>query len=239
MNVQETQAAVDEVNIYANQNYPGGIASSDLIGVAAVTIAVNDLIVGSQWTSLGFALAATVLTLAIVFRDPKYALLTTLPVVFTVAMQWLVMKQMDVTLSLVTVMIGSILVGVGIDFSIHIANRVRENGGTIEAVKEACTTTGMSLIEAVVVTCLGLATAFFIPIPALKPFVKVIIILLIVAASSALLLLPAIFTIMIESGAGLVGGSASMIRAARLIEKGEDEEVVLAIPTQRIDHDAW
>ena len=44
---------------------------------------------------------------------------------------------------------------------------------------------------------------------------------------------------MIESGAGLVGGSASMIRAARLIEKGEDEEVVLAIPTQRIDHDAW
>ena len=239
MNVQETQAAVDEVNIYANQNYPGGIASSDLIGVAAVTIAVNDLFVGSQWTSLGFALAATVLTLAIVFRDPKYALLTTLPVVFTVAMQWLVMKQMDVTLSLVTVMIGSILVGVGIDFSIHIANRVRENGGTIEAVKEACTTTGMSLIEAVVVTCLGLATAFFIPIPALKPFVKVIIILLIVAASSALLLLPAIFTIMIESGAGLVGGSASMIRAARLIEKGEDEEVVLAIPTQRIDHDAW
>jgi predicted RND superfamily exporter protein len=154
-------------------------------------------------------------------------------------MQWLVMQQMDVTLSLVTVMIGSILVGVGIDFSIHIANRVREQGGTIEAVREACTTTGMSLIEAVVVTCLGLATAFFIPIPALKPFVLTIIILLIVAASSALLLLPAMFTFMIESGVGLVGGSASMMRAARLIAKGEDEEVVLAAPTQRSDHDSW
>ena len=239
MNVQETQTAVDEVNIYAEQNYPGGISSSPLIGVAAVTIAVNELIVGSQWTSLGFALIATLFTLAVVFRDPRYALLTTLPVVFTVAMQWLVMQQMDVTLSLVTVMIGSILVGVGIDFSIHIANRVRERGGTIEAVREACTTTGMSLIEAVVVTCLGLATAFFIPIPALKPFVKVIIILLIVAASSALLLLPAIFTFLIESGVGLVGGSASMMRAARLIAKGEDEEVVLASPTQRTDHDSW
>ena len=239
MNVQDTQAAVDELNIYAEQNYPGGIASSQLIGVAAVTIAVNDLIVGSQWTSLGFALAATLFTLSIVFRDPRYALLTTIPVLFTVSMQWLVMQQMDVTLSLVTVMIGSILVGVGIDFSIHIANRVKENGGTIEAVKEACSTTGMSLIEAVVVTCAGLATAFFIPIPALKPFVKVIIILLIVAASSALLLLPAIFTLMIESGVGLVGGSASMIRAARLIAKGEDEEVVLAAPTHRSDHDVW
>ena len=239
MNVQETQTAVDEVNIYAEQNYPGGISSSPLIGVAAVTIAVNELIVGSQWTSLGFALIATLFTLAVVFRDPRYALLTTLPVVFTVAMQWLVMQQMDVTLSLVTVMIGSILVGVGIDFSIHIANRVREQGGTIEAVREACTTTGMSLIEAVVVTCLGLATAFFIPIPALKPFVKVIIILLIVAASSALLLLPAMFTFLIESGVGLVGGSASMMRAARLIAKGEDEEVVLAAPTQRTDHESW
>ena len=239
MNVQETQSAVDEVNIYADQNYPGGISSSPLIGVAAVTIAVNDLIVGSQWTSLGFALVATLFTLAIVFRDPRFALLTTLPVVFTVSMQWLVMQQMDVTLSLVTVMIGSILVGVGIDFSIHIANRVREQGGTIEAVREACTTTGMSLIEAVVVTCLGLATAFFIPIPALKPFVLTIIILLIVAASSALLLLPAIFTFLIQSGIGLVGGSATMMRAARLIEKGEDEEVVLAAPTQRTDYESW
>jgi predicted RND superfamily exporter protein len=239
MNVKETQTAVDEINIYAEQNYPGGISSSPLIGVAAVTIAVNELIVGSQWTSLGFALIATLFTLAVVFRDPRFALLTTLPVVFTVAMQWLVMQQMDVTLSLVTVMIGSILVGVGIDFSIHIANRVREQGGTIEAVREACTTTGMSLIEAVVVTCLGLATAFFIPIPALKPFVLTIIILLIVAASSALLLLPAMFTFMIESGVGLVGGSASMMRAARLIAKGEDEEVVLAAPTQRSDHDSW
>jgi predicted RND superfamily exporter protein len=239
MNVKETQTAVDEINIYAEQSYPGGISSSPLIGVAAVTIAVNELIVGSQWTSLGFALIATLFTLAVVFRDPRFALLTTLPVVFTVAMQWLVMQQMDVTLSLVTVMIGSILVGVGIDFSIHIANRIREQGGTIEAVREACTTTGMSLIEAVFVTCLGLATAFFIPIPALKPFVLTIIILLIVAASSALLLLPAIFTFLIESGVGLVGGSASMMRAARLIAKGEDEEVVLAAPTQRTDHDSW
>ena len=65
------------------------------------------------------------LTLGFVFRDGYYAFLTTLPVVFTVAMQWMVMDIMDVELSLVTVMIGSILVGVGVDFSIHIANRVR------------------------------------------------------------------------------------------------------------------
>jgi hypothetical protein len=184
-------------------------------------------------------LLATVITLAIFFRDPKYAILTTIPVVFTVAMQWLVMQQMGVSLSLVTVMIGSILVGVGVDFSIHIANRVRELGGTLEAIREACTTTGMSLFEAVVVTCAGLFTAYFIPIPALKPFVSVIIILLIVAAASALLLLPAIFAFFVKSGIGLTGGSASMIRTARLIAKGEDEEVVLAPSALGSDYEAW
>ena len=74
----------------------------------------------------------TVITLGLVFRDLRFALLTTIPVGFTVGMQWLVMDSGSVTLSLVTVMIGSILVGVGVDFSIHIANRVKKLGGTLE-----------------------------------------------------------------------------------------------------------
>ena len=149
----------------------------------------------SQWTSLAFALGFTILTLALVFRDIRYALLTTVPVGFTVATQWMVMDGWGVSLSLVTVMIGSILVGVGIDFSIHIANRVKELGGSIEAIKTSCASTGMSLFEATTVTALGLTCAYGIPIEAIKPFVTVVIILLIVAALSALLLLPAIYSL--------------------------------------------
>ena len=242
MNVKDTQVAVDEVNIHSQGNYDGGIKSTKLIGVAAVTIAVNELIVASQWSSLGFAILATLLTLGFVFRDPRFAILTTLPVIFTVGMQWMVMVWQDVTLSLVTVMIGSILVGVGIDFSIHIANRVRELGGSLEAIHVSCTSTGMSLVEAVVVTCLGLFTAYFIPIPALKPFITVIIILLLVAAASALLLLPAIFATMVKSGVGLSGGASALMRSARL------EEAVTADPLDMVpeatmrgwnDPDAW
>ena len=126
MDVKSTEQAVDEVNRFSAQDRKGDITAYDLSGVASVTIAVNAEIVDSQWTSLRFALLFTLLALGFVFRDGYYAFLTTLPVVFTVAMQWMVMDIMDVELSLVTVMIGSILVGVGVDFSIHIANRVRE-----------------------------------------------------------------------------------------------------------------
>jgi predicted RND superfamily exporter protein len=216
MPVKETEAAAAAIN-RASQNMKGvDFAPSALIGVAAVTIDVNNLIVGSQWQSLGFALLFTVVTLGFVFRDAKYAILTTIPVVFTVAMQWYVMDIQDVTLSLVTVMIGSILVGVGVDFSIHIANRVRELGGTLEAIQDACASTGMSLFEATVVTSAGLMTAYMIPIPALKPFVTVIIILLAFAAISALILLPAIYSTFVKQGWGLAGGSDAMRRRAGL-----------------------
>lgn len=218
MPVKETEssaALINKASIASKSNDPP-FESSALIGVAAVTIDVNNLIVGSQWQSLGFALLFTVVTLGFVFRDAKYAILTTMPVVFTVAMQWFVMDIQDVTLSLVTVMIGSILVGVGVDFSIHIANRVRELGGDLEAIQDACASTGMSLFEATVVTSAGLMTAYLIPIPALKPFVTVIIILLTFAALSALILLPAIYTTFIKQGWGLSGGSHAMQRRAGL-----------------------
>ena len=214
--VKQTEAAASQINDASDLMKDHGFRPSALIGVAAVTIDVNNLIVGSQWQSLGFALLFTVITLGFVFRDAKYAMLTTVPVIFTVAMQWYVMDIQSVTLSLVTVMIGSILVGVGVDFSIHIANRVRELGGTLEAIQDSCASTGMSLFEATIVTSAGLMTAYLIPIPALKPFVTVIIILLTFAAISALLLLPAIYATFVKEGWGLAGGSDAMRRKAGL-----------------------
>ena len=212
--VAATSGMVDDVNGFAqgfSTPYQGDQAN-DLAGVASTAIEVNELIVASQWTSLGFAVVLTLITLAVVFRDVKYSMWTTSPVIATVAMQWLVMWQLDVPLSLVTVMIGSILVGVGVDFSIHIANRIKELGGGIDAIRSAAIGTGMSLFEAAVVTTLGMLTAYQIPIPEIKPFVTVILILLWVAAASALILLPAIFVTLEKAGLGAVGGRTSMAK---------------------------
>ncbi len=230
MDVKGTAATAEQINLWAkaagDSENPISVLGDSLIGVASITIEVNNLIVDSQWTSLAFALGFTVVTLALVFRDIRYALLTTVPVGFTVAMQWLVMDTGGVTLSLVTVMIGSILVGVGIDFSIHIANRVKELGGSLDAIRASCASTGMSLFEATTVTAAGLTCAYGIPIEAITPFVTVIIILLIIAALSALLLLPAIYSFMVTSNLGLTGGSSAMVSASGLnpvtMNRGKD-----------------
>ncbi len=239
--VAATSAMVDDVNGFAqgfSTPYQGDKAN-DLAGVASTAIEVNEMIVGSQWTSLGFAVILTLITLAVVFRDVKYSMWTTSPVIATVAMQWLVMWQMDVPLSLVTVMIGSILVGVGVDFSIHIANRIRELGGGIDAIRSAAIGTGMSLFEAAVVTTLGMLTAYQIPIPEIKPFVTVILILLWVAAASALILLPAIFVTLEKAGLGAVGGRSSM--AKRLGLGGAKPVDIDVLDAALVDEvvDAW
>ena len=238
--VAETAEAVAQVNEYTSRDYEGDIYAGDLTGVAATAIAVNELIVGSQWSSLGFAVALTLMTLAIVFKDIRFSFWTTAPVIATVALHWLVMWQMDVSLSLVTVMIGSILVGVGVDFSIHIANRIRELGGGIEAIRTSTVSTGMSLFEAATVTTLGMVTAYQIPIPEIKPFITVIIILLWIAAASALILLPAIFVLLDELGIGSTGGANSMARKlglGKVASRGDIDVVDAALIP---DHgDAW
>ena len=70
--VAETSEAVAQVNDYTSRDYEGNINAGDLTGVAATAIAVNELIVGSQWSSLGFAVALTLMTLAIVFKDIRF-----------------------------------------------------------------------------------------------------------------------------------------------------------------------
>ena len=240
--VADTAKSVEAVNQHADsfRSVDSGRAEH-LTGVAATAIEVNELIVGSQYTSLAFAIILTLIVLAIVFRDIQYSFWTTSPVIATVALQWLVMWQMNVTLSLVTVMIGSILVGVGVDFSIHISNRIRELGGGINAIKSAAIGTGMSLFEAAVVTSLGMITAYQIPIPEIKPFITVILILLWVAAASALILLPAIFVTLEKMGIGAGGGGGSNAMARKLgliMNKKADIDVIDAVIVDEVK-DAW
>ena len=136
-------------------------------------------------------------------------------------------------------MIGSILVGVGVDFSIHISNRIKELGGGIQAIRSAAVGTGMSLFEAAVVTSLGMFTAYSIPIPEIKPFITVILILLWVAAASALILLPAIFVTLEKLGIGAVGGAPSMARKLGLRKQPRKDFDVLDAEISGEIVDAW
>jgi predicted RND superfamily exporter protein len=175
--------------------YPHGedIKATKLTGVAAIAVATNDMLMEQQKSSLVLSIVLVLIVLCIIFRDPKLGILTTIPVLMILGFEPIVMIALGVPLNLATVMIGSSIIGAGVDFSVHITQRMNERGINRLAIKNSVEKAGPALFEATIITLAGLCSAFFVPLPAVYNFILVIMILLLLSAVAAILILPSIF----------------------------------------------
>jgi predicted RND superfamily exporter protein len=201
LDIDATRAAVDGVNaVVAEQSelYNDKDLFSDLTGIAAITLAVNDLIIASQFNSLAVCIALTFIVLTIIFKSLKIGFLTIIPVLCVIALEPGTLVALDIPLSTITVMIGSIAIGTGVDFSIQISQRVRLGGYKLGAVFNAVEKAGTSFVEATSTMLLGFGMCLFIQIDSIQEFVIMIMILLAYNAIFALVLLPSLFTLYIR-----------------------------------------
>ncbi len=201
MDIKETRAAVDAVNAVAveqNELYDNKDLFSDLTGVAAITLAVNDLIIASQFNSLAVCITLTFIVLTVIFRSIKIGFLTVIPVLCVIALEPGTLVALGIPLSTITVMIGSIAIGTGVDYSIQISQRVRLGGYKLSAVFDAVEKAGTSFVEATSTMLLGFGMCLFIQIDSIQEFVIMIMILMAYNAIFALLILPALYTITIR-----------------------------------------
>ena len=202
--IRGMEAAVIGVNEVRDGHEYAPVQISELTGVAAIGTSVNAQLISSQINTLVICIVLVFFVLTLTFgRNWKIGLLTTLPVVWVVSLEPLTFVALGQPLSLVTVMIGSIVIGVGIDFSIHITQRVMERGVNMPSVYNATAKTAQTLAEATTVTLVGLTAAFAINISALWWFVFIIVVLLIASMISAMFLLPALYAQVVKSGGTL------------------------------------
>ncbi len=202
--IKGMETAVVGVNEIRDDHEYAPVKISALTGVAAIGTSVNAQLISSQITTLVICIVLVFFVLTLTFgRNWKLGLLTTFPVVWVISLEPLTFVALGQPLSLVTVMIGSIVIGVGIDFSIHITQRVIENGMNMPSVYNAIAKTAQTLAEATLVTLVGLTAAFAIKISALWWFVFIIVVLLIASMISAMFLLPALYSLIIKSGGTL------------------------------------
>jgi hypothetical protein len=145
------------------------------------------------------ALILVLTVLIIIFNSTKYGLLTMIPVIFVLMWEPGFLAGMNIPLSVVTITIASIMIGVGIDYGVHISHRIREELdkglSSKEATKTAIEKTGLSLVEAAMTTVFGMSSIFFIGIPALSEFVIVIIFMTSMSCLVAALILPGIYNL--------------------------------------------
>ena len=202
--IKGMESAVTGVNAVRDDWEYAPVQVSPLTGVAAIGTSVNAQLIKSQLQTLAICLILVFAILTITFgRNWKLGLVTTLPVMWVVALEPLTFVGLGQSLSLVTVMIGSIVIGVGIDFSIHITQRVIEGGINLPSVYRATARTAQTLGEATLVTLFGLMAAFAIKINALWWFVFIIMVLIIASMIAAMFLLPALYSTIIKAGGTL------------------------------------
>jgi len=200
LGVDPTRAAVDAVNGAVD----GTAADREdtqvehMAGIQTVTLAVNDLIIEAQVTSLVVALFLTFFHIWAVFGDVRVALITMAPVSVVCAMEPLILVLANIPLSTVTVMIGSIAIGTGVDFAVQITQRMRLEGYDQVSLNRAVETTGVSFIEATSTMVVGFAGMLVMNIQAIQQFVLMLITLLVLNMIMAMFLFPALGSIWIR-----------------------------------------
>ncbi len=169
-----------------------------MAGVQTVTLAVNDLIIKGQLISLAVALFLTFMHIWLVFGDLRVALLTMVPVTVVCMMEPLILVLLNIPLSTVTVMIGSIAVGTGVDFAVQITQRMRLEGYTAKSITNAVEKAGISFLEATSTMVMGFAGMFAMNIASIQQFVGMIIILLVMNMVMAMFLFPALALVWVK-----------------------------------------
>jgi predicted RND superfamily exporter protein len=186
---------IDEIAV--NTVLPRNGQVSQLTGQDAVYVAVNSKLTDEQIRSMILALILVLAALIFIFGSTKYGLLTLIPVLFVLMWEPGFLVLTDIPLSLITISIAAIMVGIGIDYGVHITHRFREeltNGKTKEeAVIISIERTGLSLVEAAITTIAGMSSIFLINIPAMHEFVIVIIMMTALSCVGAALILPVFF----------------------------------------------
>ena len=105
----------------------------------------------------------------------------------------------DIPLSVITISIASIMIGIGIDYGIHLTQRVREGRAAgmskIDATKNAIEKTGLSLVEAAATTTAGLLAILVANIPLIQQFGIVVILMTLFSLVATILILPVFYSL--------------------------------------------
>ncbi|MFA5772161.1 MAG: MMPL family transporter [Thermoplasmata archaeon] len=199
MDVKATEDVVNQVNsVVVNYgNVPGG-SFSFLTGTAAIAVAINNLLISSQFQTTALSILLCFLVIAITYRSLKLGLITMIPICIVTALEPLVFVGLNIELSVITVIVASTIIGNGVDFSIQMTQRIKLGGESIESVKAAVEYTGISFVEATVTVVIGLIGISVVPIAVIRQFAAMIMVLYVLSAMAALFILPAIYTIIFK-----------------------------------------
>ena len=150
----------------------------DVTSQSVISVTLTEEMTNSQTTAIVTTIAAALAILLLFFwvtlRQPSLAFIAIGPIVLVLF--WIVgtMALLGIPYTLVTATITALSIGIGVDYTIHIIHRYREEFARIRnpeiAAIHTLSTTGTALLGSALTTAIGIGMLIFSPVPALQQF---------------------------------------------------------------------
>lgn len=161
------------------------------------------------YKSLPIAVSAATILLFVAMKSLRYAVVTVVPIGLVVVWLYGVMYIAGFALNFVTAMIGAISIGVGIDYSIHMTERFREellrNPTRLEAIRRAAGGTGVALVASAVSSIVGFTIMGFAPMPMFATYGQITAVMILLALVASLIVLPCLLMLVTSENEVLKG----------------------------------
>ncbi|MBC8402762.1 MAG: RND family transporter [Candidatus Marinimicrobia bacterium] len=174
----------------------GDRAVSRLGGQSLITAELSDIVVRGQMISLAAAILIITLMMMLLFHSVVAGILAAVPLVMAVIMLFGLMGYFGVRLDIATAMLSSIMIGVGVDYTIHFLWRYRrerlEGRNYGEAVIRTLTTTGRGISFNALSVIVGFSALILSLFPPIKFFGFLVVMSIFTCLIGALVLVPAL-----------------------------------------------
>lgn len=178
----------------------GDSRTATVAGSLAVNNAILDQIIGGIVLTMLIALLAIAVTLVAVFwsmhGSASLGAVVTIPITLVVGLVIGGMYLLGIPLTLLTALLMSLVIGLGVDYNIHVGDRFADEldaGATpIEALEAAVTGTGGALLGSTLTSAGAFATIMLVPQARLQSFGAIVVIALLTSFVVSLVVLPSL-----------------------------------------------
>jgi predicted RND superfamily exporter protein len=171
-----------------------------ITGMPFVDITMDQSLINSQIGSIAIAIFFVIVLVGGILRSLKSGFFAAIPIIATIILLFGFMGLTGISLNIATVLVASVALGIGIDYSIHIISHFKtsfkKNNDVYAAVQESILVSGKAIIINVVSVSAGFLVLVFSDMVPLQYFGLLIALSMISSCLGALTLLPSLLILM-------------------------------------------
>ncbi len=167
-----------------------------ITGTPSVYVRMSESLISSQASSLTIAILMVLIIVGLILKSFSKGVYATIPIIVTIAILFGFMGYAGIALNVATVLVASIALGIGIDYSIHVITHfnhsMEETGDINKALEDTIMISGKAIVINVISVASGFLVLLFSQMVPLQNFGLLVALSMIGSGLGALTLLPVI-----------------------------------------------